>query len=50
VTLEGYDYKLEDNYNIHIPIEIMFPSNLANDGSYPVNPGDGGTNPYDPFN
>lgn len=50
VSLEGYDYKLNDNYNVHIPLEIIFPSNLASDGSYPVNPGDTGTNPYDPFN
>ncbi|MGM0599839.1 MAG: hypothetical protein ACQETH_08505 [Candidatus Rifleibacteriota bacterium] len=48
VTLEGYDYTLNDNYNIHIPIEIQFPSNLSSDGSYPVNPGDSDTNPYDP--
>ena len=48
VTLEGYDYNLNDDYNIHIPIEIQFPSNLASDGSYPVNPGDDDTNPYDP--
>ncbi|GAB4273463.1 MAG: hypothetical protein Kow0029_13200 [Candidatus Rifleibacteriota bacterium] len=51
VTLEGYDYKINDNYNLHIPIEIMFPANLAADGS--VTAGTGGTNgttDYDPFN
>ncbi|MEW6711096.1 MAG: hypothetical protein AB1403_14810 [Candidatus Riflebacteria bacterium] len=49
VTLEGYDYKLNDNYNVHVPIEIMFPGNLSSDGSYPVNTGTGtgtGTDPY----
>lgn len=49
ITLEGYDYKLNDNYNLHIPLEIMFPANLVSDGSYPVNPGNNdNTNPYNP--
>lgn len=47
ITIEGYDYNLNDNYNIHLPIEIQFPSNLSSDGTYPVNPGDSDTNPYD---
>ncbi len=50
ITLEGYDYKLDDNYNIHVPIEIMFPANLVADGSAPVNSGnDDDTDPYSPF-
>jgi hypothetical protein len=48
ITLEGYDYKLDDDYNIYVPIEIMFPSNLDAQGDYPVNIGDDDdTNPYD---
>ena len=54
VTLEGYDYKLNDNYNIHVPLEIMFPGSLSSDGTDPYATGTGtgtntGTDPYDPF-
>lgn len=50
----GYDYKLNDNYNIFMPLEIIFNTALINTGT---NTGTGGTgtggtdtNPYDPTN
>ena len=49
VTLEGYDPKQDDTYNLHIPLEVDFPYDLSTD-PYPVNPGNNdGTNPYNPI-
>ena len=50
VQLEGFDYKLNDNYNIYIPLEINFASNLDSTNPYddsadPIVPGDD----YNPF-
>jgi len=46
----GYDYKLNDNYNIFMPLEIQFNTSLINTTATPgTGPGTGGTgtNPYD---
>jgi len=49
ISFEGYDSKLKDTYNLHIPLEVNFPNNLSTD-PYPVNTGTGtGTDPYDPL-
>ncbi|RCK78349.1 MAG: hypothetical protein OZSIB_1591 [Candidatus Ozemobacter sibiricus] len=52
VKLEGYDYRLVDNYNIYLPLEIRFQYNPTDPYSYaPQEPGTeetpGTTNPYD---
>jgi hypothetical protein len=46
IVLEGYDYKLNDNYNIYMPLEINFSNSMAasNPGTV-TNPGN--TNPHD---
>lgn len=46
VRLEGYDYKINDTYNINMPIEIWFDYNPYD----PFSGGTSGTDPYDPFN
>lgn len=50
IVMEGYDYKLNDSYNIFMPLEILFNTQLANPNTG-TNTGTGtgtGTNPYDP--
>lgn len=50
IVHEGYDYKLNDNYNIYMPLEITFNTSLINTGSTNTGTGTGtgtGTNPYD---
>lgn len=52
IAMEGYDYKLKDNYNIYMPLEITFNTQLINNNNNTI-PGPGtppGTNPYDPLN
>jgi len=52
VRLEGYDYKLSDNYTIYIPLEIYFAGELNSTNPYdsssiPVIGTPVTTNPYD---
>lgn len=52
IRLEGYDAKLRDSYNIHIPLEIYFVgSMLPTTGTNPYpDSGNTDTNPFDPTN
>lgn len=49
VKLEGYDYKLKDNYNIYLPLEIYFEGGLTNTNPYSDSSNTGNTNPYDDY-
>ncbi len=47
IVHEGYDYKLNDNYNIFMPLEIMFNTSLINTANNNPANNDQNTNPHD---
>ncbi len=51
VSLEGFDAKLNETYNVHIPLEIQFPFSITTDPYDSTNNTgtDTNTDPYDPF-